>query len=167
MVEGKQKNKIKSSSGVTLIALAITIIVLLIIASITITTGTLSIKQAKENKLIAELGMLNHAILERHTKVILTKENYPGVKASEAGIDIDAIINDIASKSGQTIARKDANKDNYYYLSSSNKGLSDLGIKDSEDEYIVNYETGEVINYTTRVTSTKKPLYMYSKNNNN
>lgn len=165
MVEEKIKNKINTTSGITLIALAITITVLLIIAGVTITTGTLNIKQSEENKLITELGMLNHAALERYTKAILTKEKYPGVKVSEAGIDIDAVINDIASQSGQTITRKDTNKDNYYLLTNQNNGLKDLGIRDAEDEYIVNYETGEVINYTTRVTNSKKPLYIYSKTN--
>lgn len=164
MVEEKIKNN--SSSGVTLIALAITIIVLLIIAGVSVTIGMSSSKQAKENKLITELGMINHAVLERYTKAKLTKEEYPGVKVSETGIDIDAVISDISSQSGQSITKKDTNKDNYYYLSNSNNGLRDLGIKDAEDEYIVNYETGEVINYTTRVTNTNKPLYIYSKNNN-
>lgn len=99
-------------------------------------------------------------------KAKLTKEEYPGVKVSQAGIDIDAVISDISSQSGQSITKKDTNKDNYYYLSNSNNGLRDLRIKDAEDEYIVNYETGEVINYTTRVTNTNKPLYIYSRNNN-
>ena len=164
MVEEKIKNN--SSSGITLIALAITIIVLLIIAGVSVTIGMSSSKQAQENKLITELGMLNHTVLERYTKAKLTKEEYPGVKVSQAGIDIDAVISDISSQSGQSITKKDTNKDNYYYLSNSNNGLRDLGIKDAEDEYIVNYETGEVINYTTRVTNTNKPLYIYSKNNN-
>ena len=41
--------------------------------------------------------------------------------------------------------------------------LNNLGITKSENEYIVNYETGEVINFTTKVTESGKPLYIYAK----
>ena len=75
----KKEYKIGNQKGVTLIVLVITIIVLIIIAGISIGTGISGMKQAKENKLLTELGMVNHAALERYTKVSLTKETYPGI----------------------------------------------------------------------------------------
>ena len=57
----KKEYKIGNQKGVTLIVLVITIIVLIIIAGISIGTGISGMKQAKENKLLTELGMVNHA----------------------------------------------------------------------------------------------------------
>lgn len=159
------RNKISNQTGVTLIALVITIIVLIIIAGISIGTGISGIKQARENKLLTELGMMNHAVLERYTKASLTGETYPGVKITEAGLNLNAVISEMVNQSGQNITRKDNNDENYYYLTNANGGLEALGITNAEDEYIVNYETGEVINYTTKCTQTNQPLYMYSKDN--
>ena len=159
------KNKISNQTGVTLIALVITIIVLIIIAGITIGAGISGIKQTRENRLITELNMLNHAILERYTKASLTGEDYPGVKITEVGINLDTVLSEMATQSGLNITRKDNNDENYYYLTNDNGGLNALGITNAEDEYIVNYETGEVINYTTKWTETNQPLYIYSKDN--
>ena len=159
------RNKISNQTGVTLIALVITIIVLIIIAGITIGAGISGIKQTRENRLITELNMLNHAILERYTKASLTGEDYPGVKITEVGINLDTVLSEMATQSGLNITRKDNNDENYYYLTNDNGGLNALGITNAEDEYIVNYETGEVINYTTKWTETNQPLYMYSKDN--
>lgn len=161
----EKRNKINSQTGITLIALAITIGILVIIAGVSIGLGISGTKQARENKLLTELGMLNHAALERYTKVSLTGETYPGVKITQAGINLDTVISEMESKSGQEIERKDNNDENYYYLTNANGGLEALGITNAEDEYIVNYETGEVINYTTKCTQTNQPLYMYSKDN--
>lgn len=159
------RNKISNQTGVTLIALVITIIVLIIIAGITIGAGISGIKQTRENRLITELNMLNHAILERYTKASLTGEDYPGVKITEVGINLDTVLSEMATQSGLNITRKDNNDENYYYLTNDNGGLNALGITNAEDEYIVNYETGEVINYTTKWTETNQPLYIYSKDN--
>lgn len=159
------KRKTKEEKGITLIALAVTIIVLLILAGITINTGLSGTDEARENAKLSELGMVQHAILQRKTKIDLTHEEYPGQTIEEANIDLDGVIREInANKSSEeeAVVRKDTNNENYYLLTNSNGGFSDLGISDSEDEYIVNYETGEVINYTTKVTKSGKPLYIYS-----
>lgn len=167
MKNKKHLLKNKEESGITLIALSITIIVLLIIVGVSFNIGTSSIKEARDNKLITEIGMINHAILERYTKNSLTGEEYPGEVITVAGINLNSVISEINSKATETITRKDNEDSNYYYLTNDNNGLSDLGIKDTEDEYIVNYETGEVINYTKKVTESGKALYIYSVNKTN
>lgn len=158
--------KAKQEKGVTLMALTIIIIVLIILTAITVNIGKGGIKESKENAMLSELGMVQNAVLQRKTKADLTNEAYPGEIITTAGIDLDDVISDINANTAsgeETVTRKDSNDDNYYYLSNSNNGLSDLGISNSEDEYIVNYETGEVINYTTLVTGSGKPLYIYAK----
>ncbi len=158
--------KAKQENGVTLMVLTIIIIVLLILTAITVNIGKGGIKESKENAMLSELGMVQNAVLQRKTKADLTNEAYPGEIITTAGIDLDEVIDDINANTAsgeETVTRKDSNDENYYYLSNSNNGLSVLGISNSEDEYIVNYETGEVINYTTLVTGTGKPLYIYAK----
>ena len=164
----KQMNKKygKNQKGITMIALIITIIVLIILSGITINMGKEGIKESKENVFLTELGMIQNAVLQRKTKADLTGETYPGQIITEVGIDLDSIISDMNANKAtgeDTVARRDSNDANYYLLSNENNGLEDIGIKESEDEYIVNYETGEVLNYTTLVTGSGKPLYIYAK----
>ena len=161
--------KIENQKGITLIALVITIIVMLILAGIMINMGTNAIKDSREDALLSQLGMVQNAVLQRKTKADLTKEDYPGEALTEADVNLEETIQEINNKraSGEEeINRKDSDDTHYYFLSSENGGLEELGITNSEDAYIVNYETGEVINYTTKLTETGKPLYIYAREAN-
>ena len=116
--------------------------------------------------MLSELGMVQNAILQRKTKADLTNEDYPGETIAEANINLEETIEEINNNrtSGEEeITRKDHDDSHYYFLSTENGGLEELGITNSEDAYIVNYETGEVINYTTKLTETGKPLYIYAR----
>ena len=160
------KKVINYEKGITLLALVITIVVLIILASITINIGKDGIKESKENTMLSELGMVQNAILQRKTKVDLTNETYPGETITEANINLEETIqeiNDNRASGEEEISRKDSDDSHYYFLSTENGGLEELGITNSEDAYIVNYETGEVINYTTKLTGTGKPLYIYAR----
>lgn len=160
------KKVINHEKGITLLALVITIVVLIILASITINIGKDGIKESKENTMLSELGMVQNAILQRKTKVDLTNETYPGETITEANINLEETIqeiNDNRALGEEEISRKDSDDSHYYFLSTENGGLEELGITNSEDAYIVNYETGEVINYTTKLTGTGKPLYIYAR----
>ncbi len=163
------KRVIKDEKGITMVALVMTIIVMLILAGITINLGKNGIKESKENAMLSEVGMIQNAVLQRKTKVDLTSEEYPGQNLDDAGINLDNLISEINSKKSseeESVTRKDAENTDYYLLSNSNNGLQELGITNAEDEYIVNYKTGEVINYTTKVTNSGKPLYVYAKDVN-
>ncbi len=160
------KKVINYEKGITLLALVITIVVLIILASITINIGKDGIKESKENTMLSELGMVQNAILQRKTKADLTNEGYPGETITEANINLEETIqeiNDNRASGEEEISRKDSDDSHYYFLSTENGGLEELGITNSEDAYIVNYETGEVINYTTKLTGTGKPLYIYAR----
>lgn len=160
------KKVINYEKGITLLALVITIVVLIILASITINIGKDGIKESKENTMLSELGMVQNAILQRKTKADLTNETYPGETITEANINLEETIqeiNDNRASGEEKISRKDSDDSHYYFLSTENGGLEELGITNSEDAYIVNYETGEVINYTTKLTGTGKPLYIYAR----
>lgn len=146
---------LKKIQGVTLVALVITIIILLILSGIGIYMGINSVTQAKDSKIIAELNMVQHAILEQYTKYQTTKD-----LATLVGIKLDDTqVQEVVNRMGITLVSiPDAyqNKD-YYRLDKAS--LLALGITNSSDEYIVNYISGEVINITVEKTSKGKPLY--------
>lgn len=145
---------IRKNRGITLIALVITIVILLIIASISITGGIKEKKETEENEKIAELNMIQHALLERYTKAQLTKEQLPGEDVTLS--EVQNIINDINNKSNENISLK-ANGE---YKKLGNSEMRSLGFTNNKDTYIVNYKTGEVINETIRVTDSGKALYV-------
>ena len=160
------KKVLKNEKGITLLALVITMIILMILVGITINIGKNGITESREDDMLSELGIVQNAILQRKTKADLTGENYPGETITEANINLEETIEEINNNrtSGEEeISRKDRDDSHYYFLSTENGGLEALGITNSEDAYIVNYETGEVINYTTKLTGTGKPLYIYAK----
>lgn len=160
------KKVINKEKGITLLALVVTIIMLIILASTIVNIGQNEIKESEENAKLSELGIVQNAILQRKTKADLTDEDYPGETIIEANINLEKTIEEINNnrESGEEeIIKKDDDNSNYYFLSTENGGLEELGITNSEDAYIVNYETGEVINYTTKLTETGKPLYIYAR----
>ncbi len=158
----KNKKSIeKNQKGVTMIALIITIIVLLIIASISIGSALNSHETAAKNKLLTEVGMVQHAALERYTKqVTIGNEDFPGeeyTSKSEIEADIDKIKND--SKLSEIL--NNTTPEDYYFLDKN--ALKNLGVTVTEDSYIINYKLGIAINATVQVTEDGQPLYVYSK----
>ena len=162
----------KKNNGVTLIALTITIIVLMIIASVGTYTGINALNEAKEQKDISELEMMQHAILEEYTKYITTKNTMyirgTKINYSEVQTIISQINSEKTSKENEitlkvenydNLSEEDITK-NYYEL--KEQDLKEMGIKLVNYTYIVNYATGEVINKTKKITVSGAPLYIYS-----
>lgn len=144
--------KLKNMEGVTLVALAITIIVMIILIGITAYMGTNGIKESKDKILVSELEMMQHAILQQYTKYLTTKnpEDLPGNKLNDDQINtLMKEMDDI----GVILLKKG----NYYMLNDSS--LIKLGLENVKYTYIVNYETGEVINNTQKMTSKGEALY--------
>lgn len=165
-MKNSNRKVINNAKGITLLALVITMIVLLILAGITIHIGVNGIEESKEDTMLSELGIVQNAVLQRKTKADITNEKYPGETIIEANINLEKTIeymNHNKASGEEEINRKDSDDSNYYFLSNENEGLENLGITNSEDAYIVNYETGEVINYTAKLTETGKPLYTYAR----
>ena len=146
----------RKNEGITLIALVITIIVLLIIVAIPIANSEKGIKQSEEVTYISELTMIQHAILERYTSSIYTKQELPGIAIEKSKVEL--VIKEINEICNTNIELK-GNE----YKRLLKQDLKKLGIENEEDIYIVNYKTGEVINETKKTTKSKKALYIYAK----
>ena len=144
---------IKLNKGITLVSLVITVIILLIISGISITGAIRGIEQSQENIQFSELNIVQHAILERYTKAQLTKEILPGEPIKD--LELNSIIEEIKNKTGESITLKGGE-----YLQLNKMDLENLGITEENDEFIVNYSTGEVINKTQKVTLSGKILYI-------
>ena len=155
--------EMKNEKGVTLISLVITIIVLLILASISTYTGIGNIKETRESVRKTELQLVQQAVIQKYTKYNLTGDDklLQGVSYQDF-TELNSLIAEIREKISVTIELKDDNANNYYLLNKTS--LANIGITNTEDEYIVNYTTGEVLNKTRLVnTESKEPLYIYSK----
>lgn len=147
--------KIKTQKGITLVSLIITIIILLIISSIGINFGINGINSTKDSKLEAELNMVQHAILEQYTKYKTTKDMVylVGNKVSEEQLrQITEELEITLVNIPDTYSNKD-----YYKLDKAS--LNKIGIRETNNEYIVNYISGEVINITKKILSDNSPLY--------
>ena len=149
--------KMKSMRGITLVALVITIIVMLILIGITVYMGSEGIRESKDKVLVSELGMMQHAVLQQYTKYLTTKnpEDLPGNKLNDD--QINTLINEMDDV-GVILLEKG----NYYMLNDS--ALIKLGVENVKYTYIVNYETGEVINNTQKMTSKGEALYIKGVN---
>lgn len=150
----------KKNNGITLIALIITIVVMAILISVAVISvkgqGGVD-KEAKNNKKIYELQEVGQAVLETYLKYRQTgDEDYLiGIQCNN--------ISDINSYAGESSTLlKDSTYTNYYVLNSEEE-LEKIGIKSATDFYIVNYEKGEVLNYTTPKNYDGKALYISGK----
>lgn len=121
----------------------------MIISGIGITMGTNAIKSTKDNKLTSELVIVQQAILEQYTKYQVTKDSSyllgDKVKSEE--------MNQIAKNLNIQLASIPDTYSNKEYYRLDKASLLEMGIQDAEDEYIVNYISGEVINITKKTTS--------------
>lgn len=153
----------KNNKGITLIALTITIIVTIILASVATYSGVSALKDAKENRLVSEVEMVQHAVLESYTKYLMTKGEVDekkylvGTEIERATVQNNYLASGIELKTPTTISD---NSQKYYLLNEDD--LEKIGVTQSEYSYIVNYATGEVINYSFKETDSGVPLYSYS-----
>jgi type II secretory pathway pseudopilin PulG len=158
-------------NGITLISLIVTIIVLMIILSITINYGVSTIYEVSNDKMEAELSLVQEAIMQQYA--LVKSKNELGLVAtsissntslssdSERPTDLVgtriADVTTITSKGFSTTIDYSSNESNLtyeqYYYSLNESDLQSIGIekKDSsssnstkEIKYIVNYSTGEV-----------------------
>lgn len=148
-------HKLKNSKGITIISLAITVIVLLIISTIGISIGIDGIKSVNDSKLTSELQMVQHAVLEQYTKYKTTQDTVYLVGNKVTTEEVTNIAQELGITL-VTIPDTYLNKD-YYRLDKAS--LREIGIQDTNDEYIINYISGEVINITQKRLSNNNPLY--------
>ena len=132
------KNTIYNKRGVSLIALIITIIVIIIIAGIALSTGlNTNVENTIKAKLSQEFGEVKDAITQRGKEYKLSSDTY----------DYMHLISDYyygTPESGNTITIKNITYSDGYYLMDA-KGFDELGLTGVTHEYIVNFDTGDVI----------------------
>ena len=152
-------NKLKNSKVITLSGLAITIIVLTILATVGATVVITNVREAKDAKLDTELEMVQHAILEQYVKFETTKDvvYLVGNKLEKSEVD------QIAQELDITLVKIPNTYENKDYYKLDKASLKEIGIQNTDDEYIVNYISGEVINITSKKND-NKPLYTKADN---
>ena len=143
----------KDEKGITLVALLIIILLLSIIAGIIFAEINVSKDNSGGQIAESELKMVQNAILQTKTKANLTRTNYEDLPG-----------NNISKEEVQNIAKGISLKgeDGEYKLLDKEK-LQEIGITNTDNTYIVNYNTGEVIN-KDEFYEFGKPLYIYSVN---
>ena len=162
------KKYINDQKGITLVSLIVTVIVLIILAGISI--GQIageknSIDKTGDTTAFSELTKIQQAILERYIKYkqfgdanILIGEvlEYEDVQDALGQVNVNLKVEDLDGE--ENIEYQ------YYKLTKSNLEILGLTNIKNNDEYIVNYSSGEVFNFSKKNDSNNKPLYIYSKN---
>lgn len=145
------KIKFENNNGISMIALIVTIMVLIILSGIVIGVGGNIFNETQNDTSMSELKIVKQAVLEKYAKYIIVNDQDILVGESISKTEVESII------SGLGISLK--SEDGYYRLSP--ELLTQIGISNSKDTYIVNYMTGEVINSTKLKTKDNQILYTY------
>ena len=160
------KNKIKSQKGITLVALVITIIVLIILAGITI--GKIAgnkgdVNQTKNAVALSELSKIQQAVMETYVKYKQLNNSSLLIGTAIDNTEAQTMLTEV--KPGESLKANDSNEIEYKYYSLTKQDLTTLGLKNiqNDNEYIVNYATGEVFNITQKQTINNEALYVYAK----
>lgn len=142
---------IKNDSGISLIILVVTIVVLLILSSIVFNVGGNLFNDTQNDTSLSELKMVKQAVLEKYTKYLAVKDESILVGEDISKTDVENIISGL----GITLQSDGGYKKLVPDL------LEQIGVLNAKDTYIVNYETGEVINATKIKTKNNQVLYTY------
>lgn len=170
------KKTLKKEKGITLIALMITVIILMILAGIGINLSTGmkgSINQSREEIQISALYKIQQAVFENYIKYQQT-----GVERVLKGIpmEYETEAKSVASSFGVSLKsrqnydlpqvenREEIPGNPIYYYKLQPFHLVEMGLENiKNDEFMVNYSTGEVFDITTQTTKSGEKLYIYSK----
>lgn len=154
----------KRNKGITLISLIITIIIMVILASVMVATidgSDSSIETTSNNNKLFELQEIQQVVMETYIKYKQTgnKDYLVGTICSE-----EELLKYEEEFDKLTFKDRSDGKLNYsnYYILDNQNDLNKLDLQDSKDYYIVNYTTGEVFNYTSKVTTDGKVLYVHA-----
>lgn len=130
----------KRNKGVTIVTLVIIIVVLLILAGVSIEIGNISVTSYKDSILETEAKEVQTAVISQYQKYLTVK-------------DLDLFLGTKCDENGNE------NTNGEYYLLKTNE-LEKLGMENPKDEYIVKYNTGEVINKTTPQNSKGESIHL-------
>lgn len=164
---------LKSQNGITLIALVITVIVLLILASIGI--GELSgnknsIKNTHNTIALTELNKIQQVVIETYIKYMqLGNKNVLAgtpITYAEAETEFRELGLDSTQNLKSSYSSIESVNPELCYYRLNKQDLIQIGLENinNNDNYIVNYYTGEVFNITQKRTANNEALYVYARN---
>ena len=159
----------REERGITLIALVITVIILIILAGIGIgSVGGLrgDITNADDTVAVTNIKKVQQAVLEAYIMYKQT-ENINFLKGtkmeySEAQ-NIAAQFNELIENINIELKQTNSTDDDKCYYRIAPQNLKELGMTNtvSQDEYMVNYSTGEVFNITRKKSVSGDILYVH------
>ena len=162
---------IKNKKGITLTSLVITIIVLTIIAGISImaSKGTSSnISDTSSGLEKSKLYNIQQLLFENYLKYKQSNNSrfLRGIKMSYA--DAKTQFDTLGFTDGENLKEDNYDsrtaEDGEYYYKLQPWHLQEMGMDNLKDEeFIVNYSTGEVFNITNKKTEKGEILYIYKK----
>lgn len=138
--------KIKKEQGITMMVLVITIVVLIILSAIVIRYSIDGIEYSREKKLLSDLEAVQHAVYEQYEQYRTTGD--PSFIIGSVASDSDKAT--LEENSWKITTPTEIIEEKYYKLNQDD--LEKIGIENTEDEYIVNYKTGECYNLTQKRT---------------
>lgn len=134
----KEKVDFGSTSGVTLVALAITVVVIILLATATVIGAKYSIDNSIINANMAELQLIQTAVLKKDQKEIVTLTNKKPVGRQ--------ITQEEYNQYSQYLYPSKVDYMSEYYILDK-AALSEIGVQNVKDnkKYIVNWRTGEIL----------------------
>ena len=154
----------KNNKGITMISLVIVVILMILLASITAYEANGLVSIARVQSVTTDLLLIQAKVRIINEKVVFEKDEdekkllYAGNKLSN---EID-VLNSLRSKG---VIESDESAEKYYVLSQLDLNSMGLDTLNSEDGYVVNYETEDVI-YVKGVKNTEgKYVYKLSEMN--
>lgn len=165
---------IKNKRGITLMSLMIVVIIIFILAGVGLNISFMAIKDVRNNKLSGELGILRQAIVERYSMAAAVNQLEVGANKQQVSFWVGDKIQDVSGIELPDSANQNedteifvSNLENYtieyqedYYYRLNHNQLDEIGVRNSDYTYIVNYKTGEVYNETKKVDSKNNLLYL-------
>lgn len=154
----------RSEKGITIVSLVITVVVLTIIVGITLVSGidpNEDLEKMKSTVLKSELAQVQQIVLETYIKYKQTDNTNLLIGSCKDNYDVkEQIILYISAYGNYSELENmkqyvldhitNTNKiESYYEINSDN--LEELGISGSNEKYLINYYTGEVLNISTIV----------------
>lgn len=160
----------RNERGITIVSLVITVVVLTIIVGITLVSGidpNEDLEKMKSSVLKSELAQVQQIVLETYIKYKQTDNTNLLIGTYQSSSTVYIYSLGFEKKYGSyeeftTLRNNVQNAISYsisYYYTINSDDLEKLGISGSNESYLVNYYTGEVINMSTVVIN-GEVLYM-------
>ena len=159
---------INNNKGITMIALVVTIIVLFIIAGISLRAfkkDDNNISTSKDEITKSELSKIQQALFENYFKYKQTGNNNVLIGTKLSLAEATQLFNTMGSSETLKVTEYDEENPSTFYYKLQSSQLKEIGFKNvsDDDEYVINYSTGEVFNFTQKKSSDGEILYIHAQ----